>query len=101
MQARHIKRLGLILVAQCILVAAMILTSDQNVHWLPAAFGVCFWVVPFVSYIVALYDAPALARWSPFLRAACLPLLSAVMTLGGGLAIFFSLPLIEVPIMPH
>lgn len=102
MRARHIKRLGLIFVAQCGLVASMMLTMDADSHWLPIVIGVCFWVVPFFSYMVALYDAPAFDHWSPILRAACLPFFSAFITLAGGIAIFFFLlPLIGIPLMPH
>lgn len=75
--------------------------NDSTWQWLPAIFSISYWLVPFVGYIVALYQAPVFARWPPILRTAFLTVFSLAGSLVGGIVIFLCLPMIGIPIMPH
>jgi hypothetical protein len=101
MDARSIKRAALVFLVQCALMFAVVVFDESELRWLPAIFAVCFWLLPFVCYIVALYRVPMFSRWSPVLRMACVTVISLVVSAVGGFAIFLSLPLMGIPISPH
>jgi hypothetical protein len=101
MNARTAKLIALVFAVQCVFLLATVLFNDSGFQWLPTTLGICFWLVPFAGYIVALYHAPIFARWSPILRTACVTLLSVAGSVVGGVAVFLCLPLIGIPIMNH
>jgi hypothetical protein len=67
--------------------------------WVPQTFAICFWFAPLVGYIAALYCSQLCARQPQIIRALILTILSLVLTVGGGVAEFLSLPLIGISLM--
>jgi type IV secretory pathway TrbD component len=101
MNARTTKLATLVFAVQCVLMLATVLFNDSDLQWLPATFGVCFWLVPVAGYIVVLYHAPLFARRSPVLRTVSVTVLSLAGSVVGGIALLLCLPLIGIPIMNH
>ena len=101
MDARSLKRAALTFIVQCALMLLVVVFDQSELRWLAGIFAVSFWLLPFVGYIVALYRAPMFSRWSPALRTACVTVVSLVVSVVSGFAIFLFVPLMGIPISPH
>jgi len=88
--ATHLIRLALIVVWQAVMVAAVLYFDSSPRRWLPSLFAVAALLVPFVCYIIVVYDLPVLAKWSRIVRASVLTLSSIVVTIAGYTVMFLA-----------
>src|SRR5687767_12017664 len=92
MSVKYLQRIGLIVIAQAILVGALIYTDSSSLRYgsLPSILAAGALLVPFSGYIIGLTSAPFLQSGSGVLRYLLLALVSSAVTLGG-YAFFLSL----------
>ena len=88
MRTTHYTRLILIVVWQLVMVAALLYSDSSPHRWIPSVFAISALLVPFISYIASVYDAPLFVKWSRVLKAAVLTLCSFVCTIIGYLVLF-------------
>src|SRR5688572_26141510 len=92
MSIRHLQRIGLIMIAQAIFVAGIVLADSSSFRygWLPSIFAASALLIPFGGYIIALSDSSFFGFRSRALRYSLLTLGSIAVTFGG-YALFLSL----------
>lgn len=67
MRVSYSKRLALIIALQAAMIAGPFLFGP-SLDRLTTVFDAAAWILPFVGYFVAFYDAPFFARWSRITR---------------------------------
>jgi hypothetical protein len=70
----------LILFWQAVMIAAILHFDSSPQRWIPACFAISALLLPFVSYIAVLYDAPLLMKFSRYLKAGVLTVVAFVAT---------------------
>jgi hypothetical protein len=85
----HFKRIALIVAWQGTMLAGAIFYDDRSAN-ISSAFIAAALSLPFVGYIVALYDAPLFAELSRILKATALATSSLVLTIIGYAVLFLA-----------
>lgn len=70
------------------MVGALLYFDSSPHRWIPSVFAVSALLVPFISYIASVYEAPLFVKWSRVAKASVLTVSSLVCTIAGYLVLF-------------
>ena len=97
MRASHFKRTLLVFAIQVVGLTAAFCLEPTRLDWLATIGFFAAYLVPFVGYIVVLYNAPMFTDRSRLLKTAALTILSIAATFGGTMLVFLAFLLSGFP----
>lgn len=96
MRVSYLKRGLLVFAFQAIAMAAAIRCENTSLQWLSFVAAFAHAIVPFIGYIVVLYNAPMLTDRSRLLKTAALTFFSIAATIGGSVVILVVFTVLRV-----